>query len=277
MTVLLKNILRPAYHFLINKNYREYCRLLSKYSKDKRYQSKRVQFLDYQIRVVDSVSFIYQFKEIFLDESYKFNFENGNPIIYDCGANIGLSCLYFKRLFPNCTIKAFEADPKIFEILKENIDSNIHTGNIELFNKAIWIDNNGVEFNQEGADGGTVIIDESNSEKRVKVESVRLKDLLDNEKPDFLKMDIEGAEVDVLLDCGSSLSYIQMIFVEYHSSVNGQQKLDQLLQLLTRNGFRYFIESFIEFKSPFDLPWKGLGFDLQLNIYCYKPDKKHPN
>ncbi len=274
MLALLKSVLRPLYYYSTSKNYREYFGLLSKYSKDKRYTRRNIKLLGYRFEVADSIRVIHQFKEMFIDESYKFSSNTENPLIYDCGANVGLSCLYFRRLYPNCKIKAFEADPQIFEILKGNIEKSIGNTNIELFNKAVWTDNAGVLFNQEGADGGKVMMDTLDHKRKIKVESVRLKDLLANEKPDFLKMDIEGAEVDVLLDCGSTLANIQMIFVEYHSSINGPQKLDSLLKLLKETGFRYFIQSTIEFKSPFDLPWKDLDFDLQLNMYCYRQSNR---
>jgi len=55
---------------------------------------------------------------------------------------------------------------------------------------------------------------------------VRLKDLLDSETEiDMLKMDIDVAENDVILDCGSSLKVVKKIFREYHSYINSIQKL----------------------------------------------------
>jgi FkbM family methyltransferase len=136
-------------------------------------------------------SFIWQFKEIFVDEIYKFNSKNEEPIIYDCGANIGMSCLYFKILYPKARIKAFEADPIITDVLKLNLARN-GINDVEIINKAVWIDYNGVEFGRDGADGGSIYL----MSNKIKVDSIRLKDFLDDElEIDFLKIDIEGAEV----------------------------------------------------------------------------------
>ena len=270
MRSLLKSILKPLFYYLKSRKHRVYHRLSSAYSADERYTKRTMRILDYTIEASDSISVVHQFKEMFIDEAYKFKSSKKAPLIYDCGANIGLSCLYFKTLYPNCTIKAFEADPQIYSLLKKNIENNVGSKDIELINKAVWIDDGGVEFNQEGADGGTVRTDGLENGRTLKIESIRLKNLLENERPDFLKMDIEGAEMDVLIDCGGVLSNVQTIFVEYHSYAGKPQKLNILLSLFQENGFRYFIQSPIEFKSPFDLPWVGLDFDLQLNIYCYR-------
>jgi hypothetical protein len=84
----------------------------------KRYEKvDDVKFLKFSFDIPDLPSFVWQFKEIFVDEIYKFNSENKEPIIFDCGANVGTSCLYFKQLFPNGKIKAFEADPMIANVL----------------------------------------------------------------------------------------------------------------------------------------------------------------
>jgi len=271
MQALLKSILKPLFNYVTNKNYRIYYRLLSAYSRDKRYTRRTMELLGYTIEVSDAISVVHQFKEMFIDELYKFAAGKDNPLIYDCGANVGLSCLYFRKLYPHCSIKAFEADPQICDMLRGNIERNIGSSNIEILNKAVWTDDEGVEFSQEGADGGKVTFGDSTGKKGMRVASVRLKNLLENEKPDFLKMDIEGSEIDVLLDCSSSLSNVQMMFVEYHSVPDRPQRLHALLALLRETGFRYFIQSPIEFGSPFDLPWRDLNFDLQLNIYCYRP------
>ncbi len=45
--------------------------------------------------------FLQSIEEIFIDEVYKFETENPAPVILDCGANWGLSVIYFKFHHPN--------------------------------------------------------------------------------------------------------------------------------------------------------------------------------
>ncbi len=93
------NILKSKYSnlslFLSNKYYREFVRLLFKYSNSTRNQSQKINFLNYQFEVVDALSFVFQFKEIFVKQYYLFETETEEPLIYDCGANIGISVLFF--------------------------------------------------------------------------------------------------------------------------------------------------------------------------------------
>jgi FkbM family methyltransferase len=268
MKLFLQILFRGSYRFLKNKNQREFMRLVFLYGNEPRYSPKKIRFLNYIVNVPDCLSFVWQYKEIFADENYRFNSNNPSPVIYDCGANIGISCIYFKKLFPKAKIKAFEADPKTAEILSVNLKQN-HLSNIEEIPKAVWNNNDGIELTSEGADGSSIF---STGEK-IKVKSVRLKELIEKEERiDLLKMDIEGAETEVLCDCKDSLSNIQHIFVECHSYVNNKQSLDEILAILTKSGFRYFIKPEADRSHPF-INRQNKNFpemDLQLNIFGYR-------
>jgi FkbM family methyltransferase len=267
MKYLLKNMIRPLYHYIKNNNEREFQKLHDKWGEYKRFKKvDDVKFLKFSFDIPDLPSFVWQFKEIFVDEIYKFNSENKEPIIFDCGANVGTSCLYFKQLFPNAKIKAFEADPMIANVLKSNLAKN-GISDVEVINKAVWIDDGGIEFGSEGADGGSI----NASGNKIKIDSIRLQDFLDKEpEVDLLKIDIEGAEYEVLKDCANSLSNVKNIFVEYHSWNSSTQKLSEILEVLEMNNFRYYIEDLSKRKQPFINHAKEKNMDLQLNIFGIK-------
>jgi FkbM family methyltransferase len=270
MKYLIKEVIKPIYCYIKDENLRQFYRLYNKYGKHKRFERvNNVKFLDYIIDVPDLPSFIWQFKEIFVDEIYRFESESGKPIIYDCGANIGMSVLYFKRMYPKSKIKAFESDPTISKILKINLQKN-NINDIEVIEKAVWVDYEGVYFGVEGADG--VSIFKTNSSLK-RIESIRLKDFLEKESHiDLLKMDIEGAEYDVILDCNESLRKAKYLFIEYHSWINQSQKLDEILEVLRINNFRYYLENVSsKIKTPFISKIKG-DMDLQVNIWAIGND-----
>ncbi len=268
MKVFLERSFNGLYKFVKNPNERKFVLYSIIYGSKKRYEEKKINFLNYKIRVPDALSFIWQFKEIFVDESYKFESKLTEPVIYDCGSNIGMSCIYFKKIFSGAKIKAFEADPKISRYLKENLNAN-GLNDVEVIDKAVWVNDGGVELNIEGADGSSIYTEG----KKQKVSSIRLRDLLESEsRIDMLKMDIEGAENDVILDCGNSLKIVSNIFIEYHSYTNSQQKLSKLLNVLEQNNFRYFIRNDSSRNMPLiNKTNKSNPFmDLQLNIFGYK-------
>jgi FkbM family methyltransferase len=237
-----------------------------KYCKDKpRFQQECIKLQGLNLTVPDLPSFACQVKEIFCNEIYKFNSEKETPLIYDCGANIGISILYFKKLFPNSIIKAFEADGKIFNILSKNVKS---LNGVELFHNAVWVNNDELYFNSEGADGGSLINDFENKQK---VKAIRLKELLQKEQSvDFLKMDIEGAETAVIADCSEELKKVVNLFIEYHSMVGEPQTLDKILSIMTNAGFKYHLQNISRQEYPFIKTSIWTNMDLQVNVFGYR-------
>lgn len=268
MKLFFKIIFKEIYHLFRTREYREFLRLALLYGDVPRYELRHMAFMGYRIQVPDCFSFLWQFKEIFADEAYKFNTASPEPVIYDCGANVGTSILYFKHLFPAARIIAFEADPQIARILTANLQAN-HIHQVEVISKAVWVDNAGIEISLEGADGASVY----GKGQKSQISSVRLKEYLQRETYiDMLKIDIEGAETAVLHDCEEVLGHVQHLFIEYHAYLEGPQELDRILSILRKNGFRYFIRDDQDRKSPFVLrKYKNdTGMDLQLNIFAYR-------
>ncbi|PSL44942.1 FkbM family methyltransferase [Chitinophaga niastensis] len=252
-----------------NKFYREYFRLYRKHYGQQIQQIAPASFLHYDINIVDGSSFVYQYKEIFFSRVYQFESSNKIPVIFDCGANIGLSCIYFKSLYPEARITAFEADPFIAGVLSSNISKN-NLSAITVVAKAVWTNEESITFYSDNADGGNVFGGNAGGTK-VNVPTVRLRSMLEQEGTiDFLKMDIEGAEIAVIKDCDGALSGVDNIFIEYHSFNKTPQGLGEILETLQRNGFRYFIESATERAMPFINKATGEVMDMQLNIFAYK-------
>ena len=169
MRLFLEIAGKGLYKFLTNPNYREYLRLAFIYGDKERYCKHKIRFLDVEFEVPDCRSFIPQFKDIFVEEDYKFRTDRNQHLIYDCGANIGMSLLYFKKLYPGAIIRAFEADPNIAEILTLNMNRNRISG-VDVISKAVWINNDGVGISKEGADAASIF---SNRQK-VMIDSIRL-------------------------------------------------------------------------------------------------------
>jgi FkbM family methyltransferase len=213
--------------------------------------------------------FFYSFEEIFEDRVYDFATSSTTPYIIDAGANIGLSVIFFKRLFSNCKIVAFEPDPAIFALLVKNIRSHGYQ-DVDLRDAAAWINEDDLTFYSEGSLSGSTEVDFLNAGKAKTVRAERLKTLLTNTRVDFLKIDIEGAEAEVLFDIESELHSVQNLFFEYHSIPSKKQVLGELLSLVTRAGFRYIINGAHGPSLPF-LHRSTNAYDNQLNVSCFRP------
>jgi FkbM family methyltransferase len=210
--------------------------------------------------------YLHGLKEIFLEGVYNQKLP-ANAYILDCGAHIGLSVIYLKSICPTANIVCFEPDTKNFDLLQKNIFSH-QLRNVEAKNEAVWFENTSLNFIQDGNMGSK--IGESNSSHSVTVNATRLKDYL-NKKVDFLKIDIEGAEYQVLKDIASNLENVSKMFLEYHGTFQQNNELLEILELISEVGFKFYIkEAASVYNQPF-LPKTFFSeYDLQLNIFCFK-------
>lgn len=237
-----------------------------------RYQPGEIKTKKGIIKFVDACTLIAGNKEIFIDETYKFCPKSDSPFIIDCGANIGLATLYFKQVWPNAEVIAIEPDPSIFNCLNDNINNFGCDQGVITKRAAVWTHSNGVEFDVEGGFSGQIKSHgHSNVKTTITVPSIQLKELIANtSKVDLLKIDIEGAEFEVLKDISITLEKVDNIFIEYHSHQKEEQKLDHILHILKENSFRYHITDAYTVSQPFVNRKTMLGMDLQLNIYGYR-------
>ena len=195
-----------------------------------RYTRTTARLLGRTIEIADSASYLFMRREIFDSEIYRFETGRERPLIIDCGANIGLSVVYFKLLHPQATVLAFEPDRELFALLARNV-ATFGLTDVELHEKAVWSESTRLDFFHEGADGGRIAALNDDSESIQQVETVRLRDLLDR-RVDLLKLDVDGAEQIVLEDCRDSLENVERVFVEVHCFSGRPQGLGELLSLL---------------------------------------------
>jgi FkbM family methyltransferase len=255
---------RPTYR----RDYRELRRLEAL----PRYQPTVTTLLGTPVRLIDAASFLSAYQHIIRDEIYRFEAARPDPLILDGGANIGLAVLYWKRLYPAARITAFEPDPAAYEALAWNC-ARWGLAGVELHQQAVWRAEETLSFWSEGADGGRLPVGPENGGSRISVPAVRLRDYL-GEPVDLLKLDIEGAEVDVLLDCAGALDTVAHLFVEYHSFIDHEQRLDDLLGVLRSAGFRLHIQPELVSPQPFVNHLDENGMDQRLNIFAYRRESR---
>ncbi len=266
MILAFKLTFRELFRFMRDKNQRIFWWLAIKYGNKLRLKNYTAKFKGLQITLSDAESFVWQFKEIFADELYRFKTNKETPVIYDCGANIGMSVLYFSKGYPLARIEAFEAHPKVANILCANLDHN-KIKNVQVHAKAVWTNNMGIEISGAGADDASIF----GTGNKMQIQSIRLADFLAKEASvDMLKMDIEGAELEVLKDCEAHLHKVKNLFVEFHSFSSQKQQLSEVIEILQRQNFRYDIYNVNRLKtSPLlQLLQKDKTMDLQLNIFA---------
>ena len=220
-----------------------------------------------RIEITDPYWYLPTYDDIFANEIYKFTASSATPLIIDCGANIGLSVIYFKHLYPNAKIIAFEPDPGIVAVLERNIEK-FALPNVELCRQAVWTSEVEMCFQPDGSVGGR-LAKKGGAAPTVCVPGVRLRDFL-AQPVDMLKIDIEGAEHEVLLDCADALQSVEHLFVEYHGRADEVQRLHDVLHILQNAGFRYHIREANPVAHPFLEAERSSFYDLQLNVFGFR-------
>jgi FkbM family methyltransferase len=222
--------------------------------------------LNHKTFFYDGPGYLHGLQEIFVEKIYTQQLPE-NAYILDCGAHIGLSVIYFKSICPSAHIVCFEPDMTNFRLLEKNILSH-QLKNVEAKNEAVWSENTFLNFNQEGNMASK--IDSNSTVNTVSVKTRRLKDYL-IQKIDFLKIDIEGAEYNVLQDIRESLYVVTNMFVEYHGSFSQNNELVEIFEIIKKAGFNFYIkEAANTYSHPFLPSQKKLDYDVQLNIFCFR-------
>ncbi len=164
--------------------------------------------------------------EVLSGGSYNFqllDLVGDQPVIVDCGANIGSFSLACKTLKPACAIIAVEPDKDLFVALKNNLSA---FDSVQLIQAALTNKNGMVNLNSGKNDGvansifaGQMVSDSSSALVESKATTDFLSSVLREHKNiDVLKMDTEGGEWFLLDTPTSLLANVGVIYMEYHSA-----------------------------------------------------------
>lgn len=209
----------------------------------------------------------YLFGEIFLRQSYHFTSQREDPVILDCGSNIGMSVLYFKCLYPKSRITAFEPQTEAFQCLDKNVAQPRLNG-VAAHAAALASRRGEIAFYTDDKSPGSLLasqIEARMPKYRQIVPAVKLSDYVTG-TVDLLKLDIEGAESEVLGELIESdkIRQIEQMVIEYHHHiVSGDDLLAAFLGRLESAGFGYQIEG--KLKRPF-----RRGHFQDICIYAYR-------
>ena len=249
-----------------------FCRLtFKKISLNKILMIRNEKIFGFKIHAPDYETIYYLFNEIFIRGEYFFKTKNKNPIILDCGANIGIATIFFKWLYPDSRIYAFEPDKEVFWLLKKNVEEN-NMKNVEIYNYAISDKDGKINLYTYKKLMGSLIastksFDASNSTNLADCISLSkfIKTKIKVNQIDFVKIDIEGSELEVIKELYDSgiLKRIKELVIEYH--YNHGSKIDLFLEILSGVGFEYYIDE----EKIFNIPYSKLQNKL---FHIYKKD-----
>lgn len=193
----------------------------------------------YKVRGGSTDRFI--FNEVWIHNSYTpKGFEiNHKDIVVDIGAHIGIFTIMASCYAKKGKVYAFEPFKENYTLLLENVRLN-KLKNVQAFNKAVSNKKDKIKFyvSQTKNKGFNSLQRLDKSQKEVFVEKISFKEFLKKlPKIDFLKLDCEGAEYEILFSLSKKeLEKIKKISMEFHNY--GQHTGIDMAKFLNKNGFK---------------------------------------
>jgi FkbM family methyltransferase len=205
---------------------------------------------------------LFTFKELFFTDDYFRGLPRGRfgdrPLtVIDVGANVGYFSLYVFARFPGSRVIAFEPIESNFRLLEANRERNAKQ-DWTLVQQAVYSNSGPLVLTMAPEDEFTTdatIFDNARGNQEISVDAVTLEDILKSSVPgvvDYLKLDCEGAEYDVLYGCPPELfERIGTIVVETHPGRAENQNKAALKRYLTSVGYTTKTDN-----SPFIWAWR---------------------
>jgi len=182
------------------------------------------------------------FNEVLLHKMYNppgFEINKGD-IVVDIGAHVGIFSTFAAK--DASKVYSFEPFSENFELLLINKKNN-KRDNIIVYNKAVYSQaGKKTLFLDKDNKGGHSFYQDylKNRQDKIETETISLQDVfLQNgiSKVNFLKIDCEGSEYDILFNCPKEvLSKVEKISMEYHT-IDDNHNVTKLQSFLEENGF----------------------------------------
>ena len=161
--------------------------------------------------------------------------------VIDLGANIGLASRYFADHFPDCRILAVEPNPGTYEILLLNVERLVAEGRCRTLQAAVW-------GSEKSLAGGAVddpdhfsafaVHETVDASVEDSIAGWPMSQIIAHSgfaRVDLLKVDIEGAEVELFKGDVDWLQQVRTIAIEFHHNSRADCRFDDLMK---EYGFR---------------------------------------
>ena len=213
----------------------------------------------------------------------KKNKYNNFKLLIDIGAHKGESIKLFSKNFIIKKIISFEASPINFEYLKKKIKNNKQGYNnteIVLENTALGAEDKIIEFNQFNESSSSTIkeidkeskyykrkfrlinfLNNKETYQKIKIKISKLKDYIEKnniKKIDFMKIDTEGYEFEILLGLENKIKLVDIIMFEHHydNMIKKGYTFEDINKLLIKNNFNKIYKSRMPFRKTFEYIYK---------------------
>lgn len=178
------------------------------------------------------------------------------PVVLDCGGHIGTFAMYVKQNYPTALVYSLEPVPQNQELFLKNVEANDMKG-VTLIKFALsgehgqfYIDLSDKQFDAVSLQGN-----KPTNNNFVEVVACTFSEIVTShnlKRIDLLKMDVEGAEYDILGKTLSSMNeFVKRIIMEYHPAGDKVQN-DELKEIFNEQNWElvYETKNILGFDNP---------------------------
>ncbi|MDX1378155.1 MAG: FkbM family methyltransferase [Anaerolineales bacterium] len=170
---------------------------------------------------------------------------DADDVVVDIGGHIGGFALRAARLAHRGHVYTYEASRQNFELLEKNLQMN-DVANLHIHNQVVSHKNGEMNFFTPSDNGALGSLMQETDSPMETVQATTLTDIIAEnniEQINYLKMDAEGAEYDILVNCPpETLARVKRIVMEYHEFEGDQRTHRDLVKILQSNGFHVAVE-----------------------------------
>ncbi|MEH6545860.1 MAG: FkbM family methyltransferase [Sneathiella sp.] len=164
---------------------------------------------------------------------------SGNGVAMDLGANIGTQTLYLYLTGKFKKVIAVEAAPKNFDFLQANVRVNGWSDEIEALHAAIYTEDGVISLNlkDEDVSGGHSLLQLPGNTNTVEVPAITISSLINKysikpEQVEFVWMDIEGFDFEILQEIQKTIGSKLPVFLEFSPHFMGENKTREFVDFV---------------------------------------------
>lgn len=156
--------------------------------------------------------------------------------VIDLGANIGLTTLYFAGHYPGSRFLAVEPNSDTFQLLTANLKELIDDGRCQTLKAAVWGSSRALVRDPSQAPehySAFAMKEASADENSETISGWPIQKIIDDSRftqVDLLKVDIEGAEVELFKGDLDWLRRVGAIAIEFHNGSREQSRFDEIMR-----------------------------------------------
>jgi FkbM family methyltransferase len=182
------------------------------------------------------------FESVMVHRCYDINYGIAPKIIFDCGANIGLTTVFYANRFPEAKIISIEPEAGNFQLLKKNTE---RYPNVHLYQNGLWNKVTDLKIEDNGHGEWGFMVSETPEGTPGAIKAVSIPELMRRQQCgqiDILKIDIEGSEKELFeSNYETWLPKVSVLIIELHDRMREGASLS-FFKALTNYNFKLAIK-----------------------------------